>query len=160
MRVMMIVDEDFTNYKEASMFIGAISCSGKCYKELGLPSSICQNDSWRSPGAYPVDMPDYEIVGRYMCNDITSAIVFGGLEPFEQKEEMIHLIKKFREFTSDDIVIYTGYNECELESEIKELKRFKNIIIKFGRFVPGTARHMDDVLGVEILGDQYARKIS
>lgn len=48
MRVKTIVDEDFANYKKPSMFIGTISCGGKCCIEAGIPLSVCQNDGWRS----------------------------------------------------------------------------------------------------------------
>lgn len=48
MRVKTIVDEDFTNYKKPAMFIGTISCGGKCCIEAGIPLSVCQNDGWRS----------------------------------------------------------------------------------------------------------------
>lgn len=37
MRVKTIVDEDFTNYKKPAMFIGTISCGGKCCIEAGIP---------------------------------------------------------------------------------------------------------------------------
>ena len=33
MRVKTIVEEDFTNYKKPAMFIGTISCGGKCCLE-------------------------------------------------------------------------------------------------------------------------------
>ena len=36
MRVKTVVDEDFTNYKKPSMFIGTISCGGKCCIEAGM----------------------------------------------------------------------------------------------------------------------------
>lgn len=59
MRVKTVVDEDFTNYKKASMFVGTISCGGKCCTEAGLPLSVCQNDggahappSWFQIGSY------------------------------------------------------------------------------------------------------------
>lgn len=44
MRVKNIVEEDFTNYKKPSMFIGTISCGGKCCLEADIPISVCQND--------------------------------------------------------------------------------------------------------------------
>lgn len=42
MRVKTVVDEDFTNYKKPAMFIGTISCGGKCCIEAGIPLSVCQ----------------------------------------------------------------------------------------------------------------------
>ena len=44
MRIKMLVEEDFTNYKKAAMVIGAISCGGKCCTEAGITLSVCQND--------------------------------------------------------------------------------------------------------------------
>lgn len=58
-------------------------------------------------------MPDCAIVQRYLSNPLTSAVVIGGLEPFDQKEELLHLIDEFRRYTEDTIVIYTGYTEEE-----------------------------------------------
>jgi hypothetical protein len=44
---------------------------------------------------------------------------------------------------------------------LEEFKQFKNIIIKFGRFVPNQEKHYDEVLGIELASpNQYARRIS
>jgi pyruvate-formate lyase-activating enzyme len=153
------MDEDIVNYKKTSMFIATCYCDFKCCKELGLDICICQN----SPIAQSkiIDMSNERIVKRYMKNKLTHAIVFGGLEPFKQFDEMIELIKCFREQTKDDIVIFTGYYENEIEKEIEELKQYENIIIKFGRYIPGHIVHFDTVLGVNLASDnQYAVKIS
>ena len=41
------------------------------------------------------------------------------------------------------------------------LKKFKNIIVKFGRYVGGQQAHFDEVLGVYLASDnQFAEKIS
>ena len=62
---------------------------------------------------------------------------------------------------NDDIIIYTGYDKNEIEDQIMILKKYKNIIVKFGRYVPGQQAHFDKVLGVELASDnQYAEKIS
>ena len=159
MRVKDIVDENFQDYKKTSMFICTSFCDGKCYRELGLDSSICQNESIQ---CQPImNIPDEEIVDRYMNNPITSAIVIGGLEPFEQFKELYELIRKFRERTDDDIVIYTGYNENELTYSAWDLARLKNIIIKYGRYIPNSTPKYDYILGVTLASDnQYAVKIS
>ena len=39
MRLKALIDEDFTNYKKPSMFIGTISCNWKCCKEQNLDVS-------------------------------------------------------------------------------------------------------------------------
>lgn len=160
MRVKTIVDEDFVNYKKPSMFIGTISCGGKCCLEAGLPLSVCQNDGWRS--CAPVVISDEEICMRYLLNPITSAIVIGGLEPFEQFDELFNLISKLRIGLScdDDVVIYTGYNKDEIADEVRTLNMFNNIIVKYGRFVPNKPHRYDDVLGIELASDnQYAERL-
>ena len=153
MQIKFLVDEDFVNYKKPSMFIGAgISCSFKCDKECGN-SSLSREPTIR--------LPIEKIVKRYIDNPITSAIVIGGLEPFDNYNEVRNLIKEFRYQTNDDIVIYTGYTKKELEDKIKELSIYTNIIIKFGRFVPNSQARMDEILGVKLASsNQYAEYIS
>jgi len=161
MRVKTIVDEDFVNYKKPSMFIGTISCNGKCCIEAGIPLSVCQNDGWRS--CAPVNVNTRGLCERYLNNKLTKAIVFGGLEPFEQFNEMAWFISvlRYNYRCNDDIIIYTGYYPDEIETEVKLLSEFENIIIKFGRYVPDRPSRVDEVLGVELASDnQYAIKIS
>ena len=159
MRIKGIQEENFQDYKKTSMFICTSFCDGKCYRELGLDSSICQNESIQ---CQPImNISDEDIVNRYVNNPITSAIVIGGLEPFEQFKELYDLIEKFREQTDDDIVIYTGYNENEVQHSTYMLSKFKNIIIKFGRYVPNDTPRYDEVLGITLASkNQYAVKIS
>ena len=159
MRVKSIEDENFTNYKEASMTIGTISCNGKCCHDAGIPLTVCLNDRWRR--ASIIDMEDEKIVERYLSNPMTSAIVFAGLEPFEQFFEMLELIRAFRRKCNDPIIIYTGYRKDEIEMYIEGLSNFPNIIVKFGRFVPGGKPRYDEVLGVTLVSEnQYAERIS
>lgn len=161
MRVKTIVDEDFLNYKKPTMYIGTAFCDGKCCKEANIPISVCQNDEWRS--AQIINMSDDTIIQRYLMNDITKAICFAGLEPFQQYDEMFNFIRKLRtDYGCDDtIVIYTGFNKEEIESQVKILSKFKNIIIKYGRYIPDQKRHLDDVLGVYLASDnQYAEVVS
>lgn len=161
MRVKTIVDEDFVNYRKPSMLIGTISCGGKCCVEAGIPITVCQNDGWRA--CAPVVLSDDEIIRRYLSNPITSAVVFGGLEPFEQFDEVAALIARLRGtyVCTDDVVIYTGYNKKEIAPQIDVLRAFPNMIVKFGRFVPGRPHRKDNVLGVELTSDnQYAERIS
>lgn len=157
MKIKGIIFEDFINYKKPSMVIEFPYCDFKCDKECG--QKICQNsDLVNSPNK---DIPIIRIVKTYMENNITDAIVFQGLEPFDSKHDLYQLIKIFREYTKDDIVIYTGYTEEELDYEIQVLKRlFKNIIIKFGRFIPNQPSYYDETLGVFLASsNQYAKKI-
>jgi hypothetical protein len=92
--------------------------------------------------------------------------VFGGLEPFSSPVVLYDLIEAFRKYTDDDIVIYTGFRECELNlpayrAWINEIKKFPNVIIKFGRFIPNQEKHYDETLGVQLASpNQYAKRIS
>lgn len=152
-----LVDEDFINYKKPSMFISFPKCSFKCDKECG--SKVCQNSSLATSPSVFVKIN--KLVHRYLSNPITKAIVIGGLEPFDSPIELFTLIDKIRENTDDDIVIYTGYTENELTDKIIMLSLEKNIIIKFGRFIPNQNSHYDSILGVNLSsGNQYAKVIS
>ena len=149
--------EDFTNYKKPSMYIAFPSCTFKCERECG--QKICQNSSLVQSKTLEVGVKS--IVNKYINNKITSAIVIGGLEPFDSKEDLFILISYFRISTQDDIVIYTGYKEEEIKNQLQYLRAYRNIIVKFGRFIPNQQPHYDDVLGVMLASDnQYAERIS
>ena len=152
-------DEDFVNYKKASMFIATCFCDWKCCKEQGLDISICQNSQISKQKN--IDIPIYEIYDRYINNDITSSIVIGGLEPMLQFNDILETIKFFRNKEClDDFVIYTGYYSNEIKKNIEILKQFSNIIIKYGRFIPNQEKHYDDVLGIYLASNnQYAERI-
>lgn len=159
-----IIDEDFTNYKKPSMYIAFSSCDFKCDREAGC--SICQNSQLALEP--DIDINTHDIVQRYLNNPITKAIVMSGLDPLDERTQatVAGLVLAFREYLDDDIVIYTGYTEEEYNSIDfkvirKWLKRFPNIIIKFGRFIPNQEKHYDEVLGVDLASpNQYARRIS
>ena len=150
--VKQIIDEDFANYKKPSMFIAFPKCNFKC------GAKICQN-------APLAQMPNIEsetdeIVMRYVNNPITEAIVFGGLEPFDSFDDMLELIGDFRKATTDPIIIYTGYYDSEIKEQLNQLKRFSNIIVKFGRYVENREGRYDPVLGVTLASfNQYAVKL-
>ena len=157
MKIKGIIAEDFINYKKPSMVIEFPYCNFKCDKECG--QQVCQNSSLAKSPTYDISIN--KIVLFYLQNIITEAIVFQGLEPFDSIVEMHNLIKEFRKCTDDDIIIYTGYDEEEILSEILDLEKlYKNIIIKFGRFIPNQTYHYDNILGVKLASDnQYAKKI-
>lgn len=139
------------------MLVAFPYCTFKCDIENG--NRVCQN--WELAEAPRITVEAEDVVARYVSNDLTKAVVFAGLEPFDGWEEMLGLIKAFREVTHDDIVIYTGYNPKEIDPKITYLNMmFDNIIVKFGRYRPGQKKHFDDVLGVELASDnQYAERI-
>lgn len=160
MKLKALVDEDFVNYRKPSMFLGTISCNWKCCNEQRLDNSICQNSKLAT--SKMIEVPVDEIFHRYINNPITESVVIGGLEPFMQFNEVIELVSTFRKNQcQDDIVIYTGYYPNEIEQEISILKKYKNIVIKFGRYVPDNDKHFDKVLGVYLASDnQFAERIS
>lgn len=159
MKIKMIVDEVFQDYKKTAMMIATCKCDWKCMVEQGLNPDVCQNYSLAKEK--DIDMADDEIIRRYTNNKITSAIVINGLEPFLQFGELVVFVDKFRQVCDDDIVLYTGYYPHELEDELKILKRYKNIVVKFGRYIPNRNKRYDDILGIELISDnQFALKIS
>lgn len=157
MIVKEIRDEDFTNYKKPSMFIAFPRCSWKCEKECGM--RVCQNSALAE--AKDVEVNIHMLVNRYLNNQITKAIVCGGLEPLDSWRDLINLISLLRGQTMDDIVIYTGYKEEEIKNRLQYLRTYRNIVVKFGRFIPNQQKHFDETLGVYLASDnQYAERIS
>ena len=159
MQIKGLKDEDFVNYKKPSMFIIFPFCSFKCDKENGC--NLCQNSFLAQEPI--IDIGIANILARYYNNPITSAIVCGGLEPFDSPEDLLELVHIVRELYAwnDDIVIYTGYTEKELKHTkiFKQITNYKNIIIKFGRFIPNQSSHYDEVLGIKLSSDnQYAKR--
>ena len=158
MKLKNIIYEDFVNYKKTSMFILTTACSFKCEKEANC-IGMCQNSDLVKSKTIEID--NKILIDRYLNNGITEAVVIGGLEPLDTFEDTLQFIKDFREKSNDDIVIYTGFNEDEIEDKIDILKKFKNIIVKFGRYRPNFQKHFDEVLGVELASpNQYAKRIS
>lgn len=147
MKIKGLIDEDFVNYKLPSMFIATSKCSFKCDAECG--KAVCQNLPLAT--APVIDVSCKELVDRYIRNDISKAVCFGGLEPFDDVTDLMAFIREFRSRCDDDIVIYTGYYENEIQSYIDKLKAMtNNVIIKFGRFVPDQQSHYDEALGVKL----------
>ena len=158
MRIKGITDEDFVNYKEPSMFIITSECSFKCDKECG--EAVCQNSSLVRQKT--IDIPIETLVQRYLNNDITKAVVFGGLEPFDQYIDVFDFISmlRFQYQNTDPVIIYTGYEREEIDGKVRYLATMPNIIVKFGRFIPNQKPHFDEILGVELASDnQHAEYI-
>lgn len=157
MKIKGLMDEDFLNYRKPCMHIAFPRCSFKCDREAG--KKVCQNSILaKSPD---IEIEAEEIVDRYMGNPLTHAILCCGLEPMDSFPELLDLLKEFRKKTEDDFVVYTGYEEEEIEGELRELSKFANVAVKFGRYRPGGESRMDPILGVKLAGrNQYAKKIS
>lgn len=153
MKTKGLISEDFVNYKKPAMTIIFPFCTFKCGTEY------CQNSLLAHEAIIELNISD--IVKRYINNPITEAMVMQGLEPFDSWEDLYNLIKELREYTEDDVVIYTGYNKDELLDKIKKLSQFKNIIIKYGRYIPNQTSHYDENLGVNLASyNQYSERIN
>ena len=149
-----LISEDFVNYKKVSMTIMFPYCTGfKCGAEY------CQNSPLAKSKNIELSIED--IVSKYINNSITESVVMQGLEPLDSWDDLLNLVVELRKRTQDDIVIYTGYNKEEIKEKINELKQYKNIVMKFGRFIPDQESHFDEILGVTLASlNQYAEKIS
>lgn len=159
MQLKNIIDEDFTNYKKCSMVLGFPSCTFKCERDPGGCPGMCQNAVLAHTKSIEYSVDD--IVVRYQANPISHAIVCAGLEPFDSWRDLLDLVRAFRNVSEDDIIIYTGYYPEEVKMVLDELKKFTNIIIKFGRFVPGQEKHYDELLGISLASpNQWSERIS
>ena len=149
------------------MYLAFPNCSFKCDKDCG--KAVCQNSTLAA--APTVEIAPENICERYLNNPITSAMVCAGLEPFDSKFDLIALVDclRYKYNCNDDIVIYTGYTEEELTNSengqinfiYNNIIKYSNIIIKFGRFIPGQEPHLDTVLGVKLASlNQYAKRVS
>jgi anaerobic ribonucleoside-triphosphate reductase activating protein len=153
MKIKGLITEDFVNYKKVSMTIMFPHCTFKCGAEH------CQNTPLAKSKTYDIDID--ETIEKYLNNPITDAVVMQGLEPFDSWSDLLLFIEKFRAKSQDDIVIYTGYCKEEIANKIDILKRYDNIVVKYGRYTPGHEKHYDEVLGVNLASDnQYAEVIS
>lgn len=153
-----IIDTDTINYEKISMVLEFPICNGlKCDRECG--QQVCQNSALAT--APDIEVNPMDIIQRYINNPITQAVCCQGLDPVDTFADLCSFILLFRSVCDDDIVIYTGYTKCEIADKVEILEKFPNIIIKFGRYVPGQKPHYDDVLGVDLASDnQYAERIS
>lgn len=153
MKIKGLISEDFVNYKKPAMTIMFPYCTFKCGTEY------CQNSPLSK--AEDIEMDISDIVIRYLNNPITESVVMQGLEPFDSWNDLIEFVKQLRESTDDDIVIYTGYNKEEIIDKVETLCKYKNIVIKFGRYIPNQEKHYDEVLGVYLASsNQRGEKIS
>lgn len=160
MKIFDVKDEDFVNYKEPSMFVAMGRCKYKCCIDAGITLDNCQNHMLHM--TKKIEVTGKSLYNRFIINSITKSVVLGGLDPMDTFDDVIEIITAFRNNDCKaTFVIYTGYNKDEITDKIETLIPFGNIIIKFGRYVPGQKKHKDDVLGVELVSDnQYAEVIA
>ena len=162
MQIKGIIFEDFVNYKKPCMTIMMPKCDFKCDKECG--SDVCQNSHLAHQSNIVIEDIGLFLDHYYLEDELTESIVFQGLEPFDSFEDLYSFIYKFTEKSNDDIVIYTGYNEDEIEDKVKDIVNIidgNKLIIKFGRFIPNDESKYDEVLGVILAStNQYAKEIN
>ena len=161
MKIKGVLDECFQDYKKISMLISTNSCDWKCCNEAGISVAVCQNNELAKQDDYDISIDS--LIKRYLGNPITEAIIFAGLEPMLQLNDILTFIYELRHNyqCEDDIVIYTGYYPNEIDQQLEKLKQFKNIIVKFGRYIPDKSTRYDDILGVNLISNnQFAIKIS
>ena len=154
-----VVPVDFVNYKEPAMYVAFPYCSFKCEKECGI--CCCHNSELAQSSNIEVSAERLVEIYKHDAQPIAKALVCCGLEPLDSFGDLLDLVVEFRNYCTDPIIIYTGYKEDEVATYIDGLKRFPNILVKFGRFIPDCPHHMDEILGVELASDnQYCKKIS
>lgn len=157
MKLLNIIEEDFVNYKKPSMSLLFPFCSMKCNLEAG--QEVCHNTNVDTSKL--LNISNDVIIKKYLANDISQAVVMYGMEPLDSWNDVLSFIKDFRKICDDTVVIYTGFYPDEIKEQIKELKKYKNIIIKFGRYIPNDTSQFDEILGVNLASsNQYAEKIS
>ena len=160
MIVKLVKQDDFVQYKKPCVVVCFPNCTWKCCTEAGIPTSVCQNQEMCE--LKDIDITPKDVYNLYKESLFAESICCSGLEPMLQFDDVLSLLKYFREHDCDaDFVIYTGYYRHEIEDKIEQLAKYKNVIVKFGRYVPNQARHYDEVLGVWLASDnQYAERIS
>ena len=156
MKLKGIIDYDIINYKEPVMTLEFPYCDFKCDKLNGC--EVCQNSSLVFEPDIDILMSDIWLL--YEQNPLTKGFCFQGLEPFDSYQ-IFDLIDTIRYYCDDPIIIYTGYNREQMPKQIELLKQYRNIIVKWGRFILGDKPHYDEVLGVNLASNnQYAERIS
>ena len=85
MKLVNLIQEDFTNYKKPSLFLGFPKCSGKCNILNG--KIVCQNEALRN--AEKVEISANEIVELYTKNNITNDIKIDNLFKYNEWNEGI-----------------------------------------------------------------------
>ena len=159
MKLKGIIDYDCTNYKEPTLTLEFPYCDFKCDKLNKC--RICQNSALAQE-------PDIEVSGEtiwkmYSENPLTKAFCFQGLEPFDSFMDLAELIIYIRKEKqcNDPIIIYTGYNKWEDPIVENFLHHYRNIIVKWGRFIMGQEPHYDEILGVKLASkNQFAEWVS
>lgn len=154
-----IVDEVFSDYSKISMLIICPKCTVRCWERLGLSPSICQNNHLKKEQGWQED--NFEIIKRYNSNPLTKSIVFGGLDSWDSLDDILNFSKTFREFSNDDLVLYTGRNLEEIQGDFIKFINIKNVYVKYGQYNPNLESIVDELTGVTLVSsNQKFIKIS
>ena len=174
MKLTNLIEEDFVNYRKPGMFLGFPYCSGKCNSPGKI---VCQNEELRCmPEGDLIDISPDEIIERFYANKISECLILGGLEPFDSYPDVLNLLTKLSRHDPNykwknyrsyypEVVIYTGYYPFEIKKQLIDIAwhipSCINVIVKFGRYIPGDKPHFDSILGVDLASDnQFAMKIT
>ena len=153
------VAEVFQDYKKPALFLSVCFCDWKCCKEAGIPVTVCQNHSVINQVNHELS---FSSLLKMVQSSYTDAVLFAGLEPFEQADEVIQCIEYLRaNGVQKDIVIYTGYYPEEIDPDTISRLASCDIIMKCGRFVPNSSPRFDEVLGITLVSDnQYGVRLT
>lgn len=154
-----ILDCDFTNYKYPVLTLEFPRCDFKCDKLNKC--QVCQNSTLAAEPDININLET--IWNLYQQNPLTKGFCCQGLEPLDTIDDLLDFIYYIRKIKQcdDDIVIYTGYDKDEVTKFIYQITPYKNIIIKWGRYIMNQSSHYDEVLGVSLASNnQYGEKIS
>lgn len=146
--------EVFQDYKKSALLFSTCYCDWKCCHEAGVDIDICQNQ--KVSQQREVTLP-FESILKKVNQSFTDAVIFGGLEPILQADEVVQCIEYLRKHgVKKDIVVYTGYYLEEIDPETLAYLALNDCILKCGRFIPDRKPKFDAVLGITLASDnQY-----
>lgn len=147
------VTEVFQDYKKPALMVCTAHCDFKCCKDAGY--DVCHN--MKVAKQRGVFLPFARLLNMVNKSTLTDAVLFGGLEPFLQADELVQCIEYLRAHgMTKDIVIYTGYDRSELDQKTLLRLSCSQVIVKFGRYVPNSSPVFDPILGIILASDnQY-----
>lgn len=142
-------------YKKIGLLVPiGISCTWKC------KNCINRQHTFKNSNKYHISEYEIgEIIKIYKKNILVESLILAGLEPFDNPHDLRRLIGVFRDSISDDIIIYTGYDNDDIDTNkelkmlLQEILKYDNILVKFGRYIEGKDKIYDNVLGIELASD-------
>ena len=128
----------------------------------------CKNcfnpETWDANSGLLFDENAMQEIREELSKGYCAGITFSGGDPLYPRnrkkiKEIISEIKK--DYPDKNMWLYTGYKYEEIKDKINILKKFNNIIIKFGRYIPNSSKRYDDVLGIYLSSEnQYALRLN